>query len=92
MAHPIVYKSKPRAPALARLVKINKSHSDNPIRALRHDIFYACGGYSGPVFFWIDIACFQGNGIFSFVIIYVFALTIGLIFANILPPMIAEFN
>ena len=35
------------------------------------------------LFFWIDIKYFHGNGIFSLVVIYVFALAVGLIFAKI---------
>ena len=35
------------------------------------------------LFFWIDIKYFHGNGIFCLVVIYVFALAVGLIFAKI---------
>jgi len=35
------------------------------------------------LFFWIDIACFHGNGIFSLAVIYVCALAVGWVFAEI---------
>jgi hypothetical protein len=35
------------------------------------------------LFFWIDISCFHGNGIFSLIVIYVFALVVGWVFAAI---------
>jgi hypothetical protein len=35
------------------------------------------------MFFWVDVACFHGNGIFSLVVIYIFALAVGALFAEI---------
>jgi hypothetical protein len=35
------------------------------------------------VFFWIDITYFHGNGIFSLIVIYGCALTVGAVFACI---------